>query len=188
MHPNFITSVRLVCAPLAALFLLYGSHFLHPVTAIVLTFFLWGVGELSDVLDGYYARRQKCVSDFGKLYDPFCDSVFRLTFFFCFTATEVQLPLWLPLCMLYRDLFVAFMRARCALAGYAFAAVASGKYKALVQAMSTAAILFLIFLYRIEEIRTTWLVWGAWYCALPVTVMMLFSGVDYWNKGRKHFS
>lgn len=47
----------------------------------------WGAGvlaaiaEYTDLLDGRIARRRKEVSDFGKLADPFCDVIYRLSVF-----------------------------------------------------------------------------------------------------------
>jgi CDP-diacylglycerol--glycerol-3-phosphate 3-phosphatidyltransferase len=42
---------------------------------------LCGLAEYSDLLDGRIARARGEVSDFGKLADPFCDVIYRLSVF-----------------------------------------------------------------------------------------------------------
>ena len=36
------------------------------------------------MIDGMVARKRKEVSEFGKLYDPFADTLTQITYFFCF--------------------------------------------------------------------------------------------------------
>lgn len=77
-----ITLARLVLAPLAA-----ASYLLLPVDG---TLCFWCCGwlcafaEISDWLDGKVARARGEVSDFGKLADPFCDVLYRMTIFLVF--------------------------------------------------------------------------------------------------------
>lgn len=94
--------------------------------------------ELTDLFDGQVARRLGCVTDFGKLVDPFCDAFARLTVFFAlaavpFASGAALLPLWMPVTLLLRDLSVSFVRSVAASRGIVVAARASGKWKALVQ-------------------------------------------------------
>ena len=68
--------------------------------------------ELTDLADGYVARRLGCVTDFGKLVDPFCDAFARLVVFFTLAAAAFRggaalVPLWMPALLLLRDLAVA---------------------------------------------------------------------------------
>ncbi len=42
---------------------------------------LCAFAEMTDLLDGYVARKRNEVSDFGKLADPFCDVFYRITIF-----------------------------------------------------------------------------------------------------------
>jgi CDP-diacylglycerol--glycerol-3-phosphate 3-phosphatidyltransferase len=104
--------------------------------------------ELSDVLDGQFARRLQQVSHFGKLMDPYADSTFRMTVFFCF-ASHVYgrwVPLWMVVILLYRDITTSVVRTFGLGKRKVISARISGKIKGFVQgtviitALSCAAI------------------------------------------------
>lgn len=99
---------------------------------------LFLVMEVSDGLDGYVARRTGTVSDFGKLFDPFADSLARLTYFLGFVFTGIM-PGWIFILILYRDLGVAFVRTLAMKKGVAMAAQLSGKIKAWIYAIAGIA-------------------------------------------------
>lgn len=99
---------------------------------------LFLVMEITDGLDGYVARRTGTVSDFGKLFDPFADSLARLTYFLSFVLTGLM-PGWIFMLVLYRDLGVAFVRTLAMKKGVAMAAQLSGKIKAWIYALAGVA-------------------------------------------------
>lgn len=77
-----ITLARLVLAPLAA-----AAYLLLPIEANLCFWAcgaLCGLAELTDYFDGMVARARQEVSDFGKLADPFCDVIYRITMFLVF--------------------------------------------------------------------------------------------------------
>src|SRR4051812_17034484 len=45
---------------------------------------LCAAAEFTDLADGWVARGRKEVSDFGKLADPFCDVLYRMSVFLAF--------------------------------------------------------------------------------------------------------
>jgi len=75
-----LTLARLVLAPAAVL-----TYLLLPAEGIGLCFYataiICGVAEATDWLDGTVARARGEVSDFGKLADPFCDVIYRISLF-----------------------------------------------------------------------------------------------------------
>jgi CDP-diacylglycerol---glycerol-3-phosphate 3-phosphatidyltransferase len=99
---------------------------------------LFLVMEISDGLDGHVARKTGTVSDFGKLFDPFADSLARLTYFLGFVYTGIM-PGWIFILVLYRDLGVAFVRTLAMKKGVAMAAQLSGKIKAWIYAIAGIA-------------------------------------------------
>ena len=96
------------------------------VLAIAISF------ELSDVLDGYLARRLGLTTDLGKVIDPLADSFSRFTVFVCFLWAGYAY-LWMVLVIFWRDCLVASLRGIAARQGIAMGARISGKIKAIVQ-------------------------------------------------------
>jgi CDP-diacylglycerol--glycerol-3-phosphate 3-phosphatidyltransferase len=128
-----VTSLRLVLAPL--FFVIYllprfipawfeqGSAWTVPVL-----WTLFVVSELTDMIDGMIARKRKEVSDFGKLYDPFADTLVQLTYFLCFVIDGI-LPVILLLIVLYREFCILFIRNLMLRKGAAMGARMGGKIK-----------------------------------------------------------
>lgn len=92
---------------------------------------LWAVfiiSEITDMLDGMAARRQKAVSDFGKLFDPFADTLTQITFFLCFVIDGI-FPAILFLLVIYREFGILFLRNLMLKKGVTMGARMSGKIK-----------------------------------------------------------
>jgi CDP-diacylglycerol--glycerol-3-phosphate 3-phosphatidyltransferase len=127
VDPNIITSMRLPMAPVAVAFLVTGTIW-GTIVAAILALLL----EVSDLLDGYIARRYHQVTDFGKLYDPFSDAFTRYTLFLGLYAIGVA-QLWMVIAIFYRDAAISFFRTVAATREVVVAARPSGKIKALFQ-------------------------------------------------------
>jgi CDP-diacylglycerol--glycerol-3-phosphate 3-phosphatidyltransferase len=80
-------------------------------------------------LDGKIARTRREVSDFGKLYDPFADTLVRITYFLCFVLDGI-LPAALLVVVLYREFGILFLRVLMMKKGIAMGARKGGKIKA----------------------------------------------------------
>ncbi len=123
------TLSRIVLAPV--IFLLY---FLPKWTGLDAAWFmvviipLLGFAEFTDFLDGFYARKNNEVSDFGKLFDPFADVLLHLTTFFCFVVSG-YMPAIVFLLVFYREFAMIFVRLIAAKQGIAIAARKGGKLK-----------------------------------------------------------
>jgi CDP-diacylglycerol--glycerol-3-phosphate 3-phosphatidyltransferase len=127
-----ITTARIVLAPV--FFALYNVYRLFPrlpAAGYGPVPFLWIVfivAELTDMLDGMAARRRGEVSDFGKLYDPFADTLTQITLFFCFVWDGV-LPALPFLLVLYREFGILFIRNLMLKRGVSQGARLGGKIK-----------------------------------------------------------
>jgi CDP-diacylglycerol--glycerol-3-phosphate 3-phosphatidyltransferase len=80
------------------------------------------------MVDGILARKRNEVSDFGKLFDPFADTLVQLTYFFCFVLDRI-LPAPLFLVVLYREYSILFVRNLMLKKGVAMGARMGGKIK-----------------------------------------------------------
>jgi CDP-diacylglycerol--glycerol-3-phosphate 3-phosphatidyltransferase len=99
-----------------------------------------GAIEITDILDGYMARKHNQVSDMGKLLDPFADSISRFTVLLSL-AMYGYAYLWMIVIIFWRDITVANVRMAALKKGRVVAARTSGKIKAFVQGIGTLLIL-----------------------------------------------
>lgn len=135
--PNTLTSMRLLMSPVIAYFLIQDS--------VVSCYIVLGMVlfcEMTDLADGYLARKHGLVTDLGKLLDPMADSIYRDTIFLSLAVSH-QVSLFLVLPILYRDSIIQTLRTVCAHRGLVLAARWSGKIKAVVQAVVIIAIIVL---------------------------------------------
>ena len=134
---NKFTTMRLAFAPI--FFLLYNiplwthSEPLWKISSFVMIPLL-AIFELTDYFDGYFARKNGEVSDFGKLYDPFADVILNLTVFLCATKSVsadigAYMPLVIFVLILYREFSMNFIRMIAVSKGVAIAARKGGKIK-----------------------------------------------------------
>ncbi len=126
--PNTMTLSRIVLAPIfLTLFMLHlGSP--NPGLAFLILF-VFGLGEITDLLDGIIARKLHLTSDLGKLLDPFADVVSRLTYFLALLLSDI-IPFWFFALILYRELGITFWRLHLVQNHVVLAASLGGKAKA----------------------------------------------------------
>jgi CDP-diacylglycerol--glycerol-3-phosphate 3-phosphatidyltransferase len=128
-----ITSLRIVLAPFFFGIYLLPSFFPSWFTGgaqwtVPVLWSLFIVSEITDMIDGKVARKRNEVSDFGKFYDPFADTLVQLTYFLCFVMDGV-LPAALYLVVLYREFSILFIRNLMLKKGVAMGARRGGKIK-----------------------------------------------------------
>ena len=146
--PNNLTFARIIISIISTGFILSGDLRLLYVAIILIAY-----SELTDIIDGYIARRDKCVTNIGKLLDPLSDSISRFMYFFAFGAQGL-FPIWLVLVLFIRDIIVAYIRTYMSLQGIAMGARLSGKIKALVQFIGQYLLLFMLAIILIQKDST----------------------------------
>jgi CDP-diacylglycerol--glycerol-3-phosphate 3-phosphatidyltransferase len=128
-----LTVARIVLAPV--FFLLFELAGAGSAAFLAAAWIVLLLIELTDLLDGFVARRLRQESELGKVLDPFADSVSRLTYFVALAGAAI-LPLWVLLILIYRDVSVAYIRVILSRNGHLMPARASGKAKAWVYAFA----------------------------------------------------
>lgn len=126
--PNSLTLGRIFLAPLFLAVFMFHLYWPSHLWALSLLF-IFGVGELTDLLDGILARKLNQTSELGKLLDPFADVVSRLTFFLALLLADI-LPFWFFAIVLYRELGITFWRLHLVQSKVVLAASLGGKTKA----------------------------------------------------------
>ncbi|RYP79996.1 hypothetical protein DL770_006421 [Monosporascus sp. CRB-9-2] len=96
--PNLLTFSRLAIAPFV------GYAILHDAHAWALGLFIYA--GISDLLDGWIARRWKLQTVVGSVVDPMADKTL-MTVLTVSLATQGSLPLWLAVIILGRDIGLA---------------------------------------------------------------------------------
>lgn len=96
--PNILSSIR-ICMVFVFIYFFFKDY---PNNLIVSLIVFLAAG-LTDVIDGYLARKNNWVSDVGKLLDPFADKLMQCTVLVCL-AIKGLLSVWLPICYLVKEL------------------------------------------------------------------------------------
>lgn len=105
--PNILTMSRIALLPvLIALF--YCTHPAAPWIALA----IYTICCVTDFLDGYLARSQGSVSNFGKFLDPISDKIFVACLILVLAAFDRMDGLWLiaGLVILARELLISGLR------------------------------------------------------------------------------
>ncbi|MDC4206278.1 MAG: CDP-diacylglycerol--glycerol-3-phosphate 3-phosphatidyltransferase [Candidatus Manganitrophus sp.] len=133
--PNILTMIRVVLIPFFIFFFSRPSTSSAIIAAVI---FL--VASLTDLLDGYLARRRKEVTQFGKFLDPVADKLLIVAALILLVANG-RVPAWIAIVIIGREFAVTAFRAIASSEGVIIAAEGTGKYKMFLQ---TVAIIFLI--------------------------------------------
>jgi CDP-diacylglycerol--glycerol-3-phosphate 3-phosphatidyltransferase len=126
---NRLTLLRIILAPLFfAVYFLSMRLMGGAVWTVALLWLIFIVAEFTDMFDGMAARRLNQASDFGKLFDPFADTLMQISCFFCFAIDNI-FPSALFVVVLYREFSILFVRNLMLRKGVAMGARKSGKVK-----------------------------------------------------------
>jgi CDP-diacylglycerol--glycerol-3-phosphate 3-phosphatidyltransferase len=111
--------------------------------AATLAFWLFIASAIGDWLDGYLARKQNLVSNFGKFMDALTDKVFVLGIMVTFVEQyNSKLFLVMVLLTLCREFMISGMRMIAATKGVVVSAERGGKTKTVMQLIAVGFLLF----------------------------------------------
>ena len=200
--PNVITVVRIAMCPV-----IFWLAMSPDVGARFGAFVLFTAAGLSDIWDGWLARKYDLITDLGKLLDPIADKlllVVTLIPFYLISQRGGELdavpwigpfPLWILIVIFGRELFITLFRSYAAKQGVVIAAGTAGKRKAMFQMFFIGGLLLW---YPLIEVGTTrgwsgafWAffsnglqAWVAIFLVLAV-VLTVYSMLDYlWSYRR----
>lgn len=195
--PNVITIARIVVCP--AIFFLAMSP---GIPGRAWAFVLFVAAGLSDVWDGWLARRYGWITDVGKLLDPIADKLLMAATLIPFYLLSNRgdelgrvpvwgaLPLWVILVIFAREILITLFRSYAARRGVVIAAGRTGKRKTLLQSLFAGGLLLWYPLRMIAEVRG-WTESAAWRFWIPIhggwvavtlalaLVLTIYSMLDY---------
>ncbi len=95
--PNILTYIRIALVPV------FVTLFYAVNIYVALAIFV--VACVTDVIDGFVARKFNMITNLGKVLDPFADKLLKLSTLICFVSVNI-IPLWFLIVMLSLDLFL----------------------------------------------------------------------------------
>ncbi len=169
--PNSITLLRLAVIPVLFLLILSPGRILSMVIAV-----LFIIASITDLIDGYVARKYNIVTTMGKFLDPVADKLVVTTAMIMMIPIG-RIPAWIVAVIVMRDLLVDGLRSIASADGLVINASRLGKQKTLCQIIAVSALLIhydTVFSLDAHAVGIVVL-----YFALVLTV---WSGVDYFMK------
>lgn len=170
--PNILTACRFAIVPIL-LFLLHPG--MGNMTALA-AFVLFLAGALTDLADGYLARKYGIESVLGKLMDPLADKMLVATPLIMLIPMD-RIPAWVSLLIISRELAVTGLRGLAAATGLVVAASGLGKIKSIFQYTALCILIFPLGLLPLPFLHD--LGRAILYVSLLLT---LWSGFDYFIK------
>lgn len=172
--PNRLTVLRVIMVPFFVAFMLIPS--LGGVANKYIALTLFCIASFTDFLDGYLARRDNLVTNFGKFMDPLADKLLVCSALICLSSMD-KLPTWIVLIIIAREFIISGFRLVASDNGIVIAASYWGKFKT-VSHMTMIILLILDFQNPIYQVVTNVIV----AIGLALTVISL---ADYVWKNRQ---
>ncbi|HJJ13740.1 MAG: CDP-alcohol phosphatidyltransferase family protein [Clostridia bacterium] len=162
--PNILTMLRFVLIPFIFIAIIHSDY--------VLAFILLTLSGITDILDGFIARKFNFITNFGKLIDPLSDKATQVSVLAALCIENI-IPLWI--------LFIVFLKEIIMIAGASFLygkelVVSSKWYGKLSTVLFYAAIVasLIVKYFNISFHFDTYI----YYLAL---IMTIFSLIMYFN-------
>lgn len=92
--PNILTIIRFLFIPFIVLNIFIGNY--------ILAFIFFTISGLTDIADGFIARRFNAISNFGKLMDPLADKLTQIATLTSLVIVNL-IPLWILLIVLLKE-------------------------------------------------------------------------------------
>ncbi len=201
--PNILTAVRLPAVFLIAIW----THWAGVWASAALALFI--VAALTDIFDGWIARKLGAVSDFGRLMDALVDKIFIIGLLVALMATDcLPVKQWDDqgieklqnnsaalfaafgvVLILMREFLITGLRLVAAARGQVLEAERLGKIKTFLQIIAIGHLIGL------RAYETHWKLSALWHQRWEVIIMSLFwlsvaltviSGASYFIRHRRH--
>lgn len=173
--PNKITLFRVFLIPVFLILLLVPQIPNGRIFAAAVFIF----AALTDLLDGYLARKNNLVTNFGKFMDPIADKLLVSSALICFVELG-QLPAWIVIIIISREFIISGFRLVASDNGIVIAASRWAKIKTTIQMIMSVMLIIDLdytFINILEQIVI--------YLAVVLTIISL---LEYLVKNKKVIS
>lgn len=167
--PNSLTVLRILSIPALVVVLLTQFKGKELVA-----FIIFSLAAITDMLDGFWARRRKQTTLFGQFLDPIADKLLVASAFICLVELEA-VAAWMVVIIIGREIAVSGFRAIASSKGINIPASILGKIKMISEAVTISLLIlgekYLGSLYILSQV-------GLWI----VITAALFSAAEYYAK------
>ena len=125
--PLALTYLRILAVPVLVILLLSNFRGYH-----IAAFAVFLLATLTDMLDGFWARRKKQITVLGQLLDPTADKLLVVSALICLVGTGA-VPAWMAVIIIGREIAVTGFRAMASAKGIHIPASALGKIKMILE-------------------------------------------------------
>ena len=162
--PNKLSLLRMALIPAVVALMIPCDAVCTRIALVV-----YAVAAFTDFLDGYIARRDHIVTDFGKFIDPVADKLLNMSALIMLSHQGL-LPAWVAVVILARELCVDGLRMVAVGQGRVIAAGKLGKIKTVSQIVLVVWLMISLqpVTHAVSLMLTAW-----------VVIITLWSGVDY---------
>jgi CDP-diacylglycerol---glycerol-3-phosphate 3-phosphatidyltransferase len=140
--PNTLTMTRIFLVPLLVVVLLtkFDGRAIFGIPKEIVGAAIFGLGSITDWLDGYLARRRQQITTFGQVIDPLADKL--LTSAALISLVQMDLaPAWMVAVIIGREFAVTGLRSLAYARGVVIAASPLGKIKMVVEVVAILALI-----------------------------------------------
>ena len=127
--PNKLTVARMIMVPFLVIFMLTGWG---GEANRYISFGIFAVASITDWFDGYLARKNNLVTNFGKFMDPLADKLLVCSALICLIEMK-RLEAWVVIVIIAREFIISGFRLIAAENGVVIAANYWGKFKTVSQ-------------------------------------------------------
>ena len=176
--PNLLTLLRIFFVPLLVAALLADNRAstfqqMIPVSSELFALAVFLVAAVTDLLDGYLARRWGQITTVGTLLDPIADKLLVSAALISLVDIH-RIPAWMVILIIGREFAVSGLRSIAAASGYTIQASELGKTKMAAQVVAIALVIGGIRWKNLEEIGQL----AMW----VVVIFGIVSAADYFRK------
>ena len=179
--PNQLTALRILLVPVFVWLLLQVDPYMKLLGVIVFV-----LASLTDIYDGYHARKYGVTTRLGAFLDPLADKLLITAAFFLYVGMGF-LSLWMVILVVVRDVVVTALRVYAEFKNRPVVTSVEAKYKTLVQNIFVYVIMALILMKEssfsgasVAVMTSRFLVSGYLnYIMLAVTVFTVYTGISY---------
>ncbi len=166
--PNKLTIIRIILAPVFMIFFLIDNVYSRYFSTLIFI-----VAALTDMYDGYLARKTGVITGFGKFMDPLADKILTSTAFISFVALG-YVQAWMILIIIVREFLVTGLRSVAAYKGVVILPSVLAQWKT----ASQMTVIVIILLYI--NLKTTLLPLGYnWALLTSDTTYRVFDGMVF---------